>query len=121
MEHSSERLCAQPNQSSPTRRTMLKIAAAASLAPIPIAAAAVEVAPTLAPNVPEAMAGYYAFLLMEIAAIEDAYGIPEMHAATAVAGASRGSAMQSGSTVRQRYDWLSGFTDTRSLFTAKEA
>ncbi len=121
MEDSSKRLFAQPRRQSPTRRTVLKLAAAASLAPIPIAAAAVDVAPTLAPNVPEAMAGYYAFLLMELAAIEDVYGIPEMHAATAAAGASRGSAMQSGSTVRQRYDWLSGFTDTRSLFTAKEA
>lgn len=121
MKDSSKRLCAQPFHHDPARRRILKLAATAPLTAVPLTAAAVDVGPLLQPPLPEAMAGYYAFLLRELASIEDAYGLPEMHLATAHAGAARGATMQSGSTIRQRYDWLSSFTDTRSLFTAKEA
>ena len=119
MKDSSTRLCAQPFDARQSRRSILKLAAAAPLAALPLTAAAVDVAPTLAPHVPAPMAGYYAFLLAELAAIEDLYDLPEMHLATAASGVERATAMQQGSTIRQRYDWLSGFTDTRSLFSAK--
>ena len=120
MEDSSMRPRAQHNHPQPTRRVVLKLAAAVPVAALPITAAAVDVAPALPPQVPAPMAGYYAFLLAEMAAIEDLYGLSELHAPTAASGADRATAMQSGSTIRQRYDWLSGFTDSRALFTAKE-
>lgn len=67
------------------------------------------------------MAGYYAFLLLELAAIEKLFEIPALDEATALVGAERGAVMQSGSTIEQRYEWMSHFIDTRALFAPREA
>jgi hypothetical protein len=121
MENSSKRLGAQPRHPGQSRRTILKLAAAAPLASLPIATATETVLPIASAPVPPAMAGYYAFLLLELAEIEDLYGLPEMDLATAQAGAERGAALQGDTTVDMRNKWLSIYADTRAAFARKEA
>lgn len=121
MENSSMRPRAQHNRPQPTRRAVLKLAASTPLMAVPIAAAAVDVAPPATAAVPDEITGYYAFLVQEAASIEATFGLSRADRSALAAGSERAIAMQLGSTIRQRYDWLSGFTDTRSLFSVKEA
>lgn len=105
----SRRLATQPNPAYTTRRTLLKLAAAIPLATTPVAAAA---ACRPAAAVPQPMANYYTFILLELAELEQS-------AESSVIAAA--SAMRSGSTIAQRYEWMTHFTETRALFSVAEA
>lgn len=121
MANSSVRPRAQYNLTQPSRRAVLKLAAVAPLVAVPIAAAEIDIAPTATSPLSDELAGYYAFVLREAAAIESAYGLRPSDRGAASAGEQRAAEMQVGSTIEQRGAWICAFTDTRSLFAGKEA
>lgn len=119
MENSSRRRVAQRHIPNPSRRSVLQLVVGAPVALLPCASIAPR--PLHSAIIPPTMTGYYAYLLREAAAIEEAYGLQSADHDTACAGLARGEAMRQGSTIEQRYEWLSHFADTRALFARPKA
>lgn len=114
----SRRLATQPNPAYTTRRTLLKLAAAIPLATTPVAAAA---ACRPAAAVPQPMAKYYTFILLELAELEQRFGLVNLEQSAESSVIAAAAAMRSGSTIAQRYEWMMHFTETRALFSVAEA
>lgn len=120
MENSSVRMRAQHNQTQPTRRDVLTIAAGVPLVAVSVPAVVLDIAPPRITALPDEIAGYYTFMALEAAAIEARYGLTRADRMTLAAGERRAVEMQKGSTIDQRCAWLCAFTDSRALFSVKE-
>jgi hypothetical protein len=98
-----------------TRRSILKAAVAAP-AFVAVAATGLSSPGTAEPTTAADLAGYYAFLWMEMELIEQELGIGRLDNRTFWVGEASALKLQEGVTPNQRRQWLEGYARSRKMF-----